>query len=151
MSESAGLALHRRSGTGVEVLIGHMGGPYFANKHEGGWTFPKGLVEPGEDPCATAERELAEELGAAAPAGDTHDLGVIETHGKSIRMFARSGDFDPDMIESNGFELEWPPRSGRFSTFPELDRAAWVSLDDAERLLARNQRGFVDRLRTALS
>ena len=151
MSESVGLVLYRRRGDEVEVLIGHMGGPYFAKKDEGGWTFPKGLVEAAEQPVATAEREFAEELGAPAPAGGTLDLGTIKTSGKAIRLFAREGDFDAESIDSNPFELEWPPRSGRVQSFPELDRAAWVRLEDAERLLAKNQRGFVDRLRSALS
>ena len=151
MSESVGLVVHRRRGDEVEVLIGHMGGPYFASKEEGGWTFPKGLVESAEEPLVTAEREFAEELGAPAPSGDTLDLGTIKTSGKAIRLFAREGDFDAESIESNPFELEWPPRSGRIQLFPELDRAAWVPLAEAERLLAKNQRGFIDRLRSALS
>ena len=151
MTESVGLVLHRRRGQDVEVLIGHMGGPYFAKKDEGAWTFPKGLVESAEDPRTTAEREFAEELGAPAPPGETLDLGTIKASGKAIRLFARAGDFDAGSIESNLFELEWPPRSGRVQSFPELDRAAWVSLADAERLLAKNQRGFVERLRGALT
>ncbi len=151
MIESVGLVLHRRCGTDIEVLIGHMGGPYFAKKAEGGWTFPKGLIESGEEALAAAEREFAEELGAPAPAGETCDLGVIEANGKSIRLFARSGDFDAEVIQSNRFELEWPPKSGILQTFPELDRAAWVSLGDAARLLAKNQRLFVDRLRLAIN
>lgn len=151
MIESVGLVLYRLCGVEFEVLIGHMGGPYFAKKNEGGWTFPKGLVEPGEGPLATAEREFTEELGAPAPLGDTLDLGTIKANGKAIRLFARAGDFEADSIDSNSFELEWPPRSGQTQRFPEIDRAAWVSPGDAARLLASNQRGFVDRLRAALS
>ena len=151
MSDSVGLVLHRRGDAGPEVLVGHMGGPYFAKKDEGGWTFPKGLVEAGEAPLETAEREFAEELGQPAPSGETRDLGTIRTSGKTIQLFAREGDLDVGTVVSNTFELEWPPRSGRTETFPEVDRAAWVGLDDAERLLAKNQRGFVERLRAALS
>ena len=151
MSNSVGLVLHRQGPGGTEVLVGHMGGPYFARKDEGGWTFPKGLIEPGEDPLGAAEREFAEELGHPAPAGESLDLGTIRTSGKTIQLFARRGDLDVDTVVSNTFELEWPPRSGRTQTFPEVDRAAWVGLDDAERLLAKNQQGFVERLRAALS
>lgn len=148
---SVGLVLYRDGEAGPEVLVGHMGGPYFANKHEGGWTFPKGIVEPGEHPLDAAEREFAEELGQPAPSGESLDLGTIRTSGKTIHLFARAGDLDVDTVASNTFELEWPPRSGRTQTFPELDRAEWVGLDDAERLLAKNQRGFVERLRAAIS
>lgn len=152
MSESVGLVLFRRSGDGVEVLVGHLGGPFFAGKHESAWTFPKGLVEPGEEPLDTAEREFAEEVGAPAPAGPTSDLGAIRTSGKTITLFAREGELgvDLDELESNRFELEWPPRSGRTQTFPELDRLAWVSIDEVEPLLTKNQRDFVARLRDAI-
>ena len=145
---SVGLALvrHRPDG-GVEVLVGHMGGPYFERKHEGGWTFPKGLVDGDEAELATAEREFAEEMGSPPPAGESVDLGEVKRSGKAIRLFARLGDFDADAAVSNTFELEWPPRSGRMQTFPEIDRAAWVDLDDVEQLLAKNQVAFVERIR----
>ncbi len=148
MSESVGLALWRRNASGdVEVLIGHMGGPFWAKKHEGAWSFPKGLVEVDDrDPLAVAEREFAEELGRSAPPGESVSLSSSRSAGKRIEIHAREGDFDADSIESNTFELEWPPRSGRVQRFPEIDRAAWVSLDDARRLLAKSQRVFVDRL-----
>ena len=151
MKHSVGLVLHRTGPTGVEVLLGHMGGPFFARKDEGGWSFPKGLVDEGEDPLTTAEREFAEEMGSAAPPGDSVDLGEVKASGKSFRMFARAGDFDAVAAVSNTFEMEWPRGSGRLQSFPEIDRAAWVTLDDAERLLAKGQRPFVDRLRAALA
>ncbi len=151
MKASVGLALYRVGAGGIEVLVGHMGGPFFARKHEGGWSFPKGLVDEGEDELVAAEREFHEEMGAPAPAGESHDLGVVKRSGKSIRLFARAGDFDADAAVSNTFELEWPRGSGRIQTFPEIDRAAWVTLDEAEVLLAKNQAPFVERLRTVVT
>ncbi|MEO0493932.1 MAG: NUDIX domain-containing protein [Actinomycetota bacterium] len=148
MKLSVGLVLHRDGAEGVEVLIGHMGGPFFARKNEGGWSFPKGLVEGDEAPLEVAEREFAEEMGSAAPAGDSIDLGEVKASGKTFRMFARVGDFDADAVVSNTFEMEWPRGSGRLQTFPEIDRAAWVPLDEAERLLAKGQRPFVERVRS---
>ena len=155
---SCGLLLWRRvapcsnaSGAGVSVLLGHMGGPFFNQKHEGGWSIPKGLTEPGEDAIAAAEREFAEEMGSAAPPGVTVDLGSLAASGKHIQIFAREGFFDAATAVSNTFTLEWPPRSGQWQDFPEIDRAAWVDLDDAEVWLAKSQRPFVGRLRAALS
>jgi predicted NUDIX family NTP pyrophosphohydrolase len=148
MTRSVGLALHRRDDEGrVVVLLGHMGGPYFARKHEGGWSFPKGLVDPDEDELATAEREFGEEMGSPPPTGESVDLGEFTRSGKTIRLFAREGDFDAATAVSNHFELEWPRGSGRMQQFPEIDRAAWFELDEAERLVAKNQVPFIDRLR----
>jgi len=151
MIDSSGLLLWRRSSRGIEVLLAHMGGPYFTKKDDGGWTIPKGIVERDDaDLEAEAEREFAEELGGPAPTGPTMSLGSTTSGGKRIHVFARSSDFDADHIVSNTFDLEWPPRSGRTQTFPEVDRAAWVSIDVAETKLAKNQRAFVGRLREAL-
>ena len=147
---SVGLVLYRRGVAGPEVLVGHMGGPFFARKHEGGWSFPKGLAEDGESPLEVAEREFAEEMGSAPPAGDSIDLGTAKASGKTFHLFAREGDFDADVAVSNTFEMEWPRGSGRTQTFPEIDRAAWVALDEVEMLLAKGQRPFVARLRDAL-
>ena len=152
MIESVGLVLIRRRGDGApDVLIGHMGGPFFARKHERGWSFPKGLLDEGEDPLAGAEREFAEEMGSPPPAGESHDLGVVKASGKAIRLFARFGDFDADAAVSNTFELEWPRGSGTMQTFPEIDRAAWVGLDEAEVLLTKGQAPFVERVRALLA
>lgn len=150
MKNSVGLALYRSGSEGPEVLIGHMGGPFFARKDEGGWSFPKGLVEEGETPLWVAEREFAEEMGSPAPAGDSVDLGTVIASGKVIQIFARRGDFDAEEAVSNTFEMEWPRGSGRMQAFPEIDRAAWVSLDRAELLLSKGQRPFVPRLRRQL-
>lgn len=150
MTLSVGLILYRSGAGEPEVLVGHMGGPFFARKHEGGWSFPKGLADDGESPLAGAEREFAEEMGSPAPAGDSIDLGTARASGKTFHLFAREGDFDTETAVSNTFEIEWPRGSGTVQTFPEIDRAAWVSLDEAETLLAKGQRPFVTRLRDAL-
>ncbi len=127
--DSSGLLLYR-TGPEPTVLIAHMGGPYWVKKTDAAWTIPKGLHEPGEtDHLAVAEREFAEELGSPAPPGPSMSLGSIRSGAKKIHVFAREGDFDASDIASNTFEIEWPPRSGRRRSFPEVDRAAWVSLD----------------------
>ncbi|GAA1094841.1 NUDIX domain-containing protein [Tsukamurella spumae] len=148
---SAGLLLHRRSGGAVEVLIGHMGGPFWARKDAHGWSIPKGLYTD-EDPLAAAEREFAEELGTSAPPGPTVPLGSVrQSGGKTVTVFAREGDFDAAVITSNEFELEWPRGSGRMQRFPEIDRAGWFSLDEAAEKLVKAQSVFLDRLRVHLS
>lgn len=152
MIESAGLLLWRTGPDGIEVLLGHMGGPYFATKDEGGWTAPKGIVESDEDDLVSvAEREFTEEFGAAPPSAESIALGSATSGGKRIHLFAREGEFDAEHIVSNTFELQWPPRSGGTQSFPEVDRAAWFALDEAELKLARNQQMFISRLRTALA
>jgi predicted NUDIX family NTP pyrophosphohydrolase len=131
------------------VLLGHMGGPYWARKDAGAWTIPKGEVEPGEDPLAVAHREFEEELGVPVPAGTVTDLGEIrQAGGKTVRAWAVEGDLDAAAIVSNTFELEWPPHSGRMETFPEIDRAAWFDLERARAVIITGQRPLLDRLPT---
>lgn len=148
---SAGLLLHRRGEAGVEVLLVHPGGPFWAKKDEGAWSIPKGEHHPDDDPHACARREFAEELGMPAPdptdgAADV-DLGEVRLKsGKRVRAFARCGTIDVDEIESNTFEQEWPPRSGRMQTFPEVDRAAWFAVEEARRKLNAAQVELLDRL-----
>jgi predicted NUDIX family NTP pyrophosphohydrolase len=144
---SAGILLWRRAEVGLEVLIGHMGGPFWAKKDAGGWSIPKGEYEPGEDPFAVACREFEEELGTAVPADDFLSLGDLRTtSSKVLIVWAAEGDLDASAAVSNTFELEWPPRSGRVQEFPEIDRAAWFGLDDARTKLVKGQVGFLDRL-----
>lgn len=151
MIDSAGLLLWRSGADGAEVLLAHMGGPYFAKKDDGGWTVPKGIAEDGEsDLLRVAEREFAEELGSPPPAGQSIELGAATSGGKRIHLYARQAEFDAENIESNTFELEWPPRSGTIVAFPEVDRAAWFTLREAEAKLAKNQRVFVSRLQERL-
>ncbi len=153
-TRSAGLLLYRESATGIEVLIVHPGGPFWAKKDDGAWSIPKGEHSDDEDPHACAIREFAEELGSSAPSGDGEDLDLGEVRlksGKRVRAFARSGDLDAAAITSNTFETEWPPRSGRRQTFPEVDRAGWFTLDDARTKLNPAQAELIDRLAAALA
>lgn len=145
---SAGLLMCRRGAADgvVEVLLVHPGGPFFARKDEGIWSLPKGLVDPGEDPLETAEREMREELGIAPEAERYVDLGEVrQKGGKVVRAWAFAGDCDPERIESNTFELEWPPRSGTKQRFPEVDRAAFFDPETARRKILPAQRPFIDR------
>jgi len=124
----------------------HPGGPFWAKKEDGAWSVPKGEVDDGDD-RATAAREFAEELGCPAPATGWVDLGeVVQSGGKRIRAWAAEGDFEVTELSSNTFEMEWPPRSGRRSAFPEVDRAAWCSPADATRRLVPAQVELVNRL-----
>jgi predicted NUDIX family NTP pyrophosphohydrolase len=143
---SAGVLLHRTGQDGaVEVLLAHMGGPFWARKDEGAWSIPKGEHPPSEDARVAALREFAEEFGSPAPEGELRELGTVRSGGKVIVAFALAADFDADGIVSNTFELEWPPRSGRIQSFPEVDRAAWFDLDTARRKIVKSQRPLLDR------
>jgi predicted NUDIX family NTP pyrophosphohydrolase len=148
--QSAGILLYRLAASGPEVLLVHPGGPYWAKKDLGAWTIPKGEFEEGEEARDAALRELAEELGAAAPAVDPSTLmalgSVRQKGGKVIHAWAAEGEFDPVELRSNGFTIEWPPRSGVEREFPEVDRAEWFEpARGRERILAA-QADFVDRL-----
>ena len=145
--DSAGILLYRRGGAGLEVLLVHPGGPFWARKDLGAWSIPKGELDEGEDPRACALREFAEETGTRPPAGALEELGSVRLKsGKLVTAFAVEGDLDPAAIASNTFELEWPPRSGRTQAFPEIDRAEWFGLDAAREKLNPAQAAFVDRL-----
>jgi predicted NUDIX family NTP pyrophosphohydrolase len=143
---SAGLLLYRRAAPGVEVLLVHPGGPFWARKDLGAWSLAKGEIEPGAEPAACALREFEEETGtrldgAPVPLGEVRQAG-----GKVVVGFALEGDLDADAIESITFEVEWPPRSGRRRSYPEVDRAAWFMLDEAREKLNPAQAAFLDRL-----
>jgi predicted NUDIX family NTP pyrophosphohydrolase len=149
---SAGILLFRKANLGIEVLLGHMGGPFWARKDDGAWSIPKGEYEPPEDAAAAARREFTEELGRPVPAGELIELGsVTQPRGKVVTVWALEGDFDPDSVVPGTFEMEWPPRSGRRQEFPEIDRAAWFALDAAASKLVTGQRPFLDRLRETVS
>ncbi|MFJ4685251.1 NUDIX domain-containing protein [Streptomyces sp. NPDC091377] len=144
---SAGLLLYRRTGRGVEVLLGHMGGPFFARKDAGAWTVPKGEYEPDEPAWDAARREFEEELGLAPPDGDAVPLGEVrQSGGKVVTVWAVEADLDPADVVPGTFTLEWPPRSGRTREFPELDRVAWFGPDEARAVLVKAQAAFLDRL-----
>lgn len=147
MRVSAGLLLYREKRETIEVLLVHPGGPFWAKKDEGAWSIPKGEIESGEDPYQVARREFEEELGSPPPTTEPIPLGsVIQRSGKVVHGWACEGDFDPDRLVSNTFSTEWPPRSGRISEFPEVDRAAWFDPTAARRKLNRAQGEFIDRL-----
>ena len=149
---SAGVLLYRRRGAGIEVLVGHMGGPFWARKDDAAWSVPKGEYGPGEDAFAVALREFEEELGSPVPATDFVPLGeVTQAGGKVLTVWAAEGDLDAAAAVSNTFTLEWPPRSGRMQEFPEIDRAAWVTVHVARTKLVRGQVPLLDRLLAALA
>ena len=153
MRRSAGILLHRRGPEGLEVWIGHMGGPFWARTEERAWSIPKGEVEDGEaDDLAVARREFAEEIGAPAPDADYAALGDFRyASGKVVAVFAaEAADFAPAEVRSNTFELEWPPRSGRMQAFPEIDRAEWVPVARARELLVAGQASVLDALERLL-
>ncbi len=146
MKQSAGLLLYRTGPGSVQVLLVHMGGPFWARKDEHAWSIPKGEYAEGEDPVRAAAREFAEELGAPPPDGPTLALGSARQSAKTVTVFARAGDFDAAAAVSNTFSLEWPPRSGRFQDFPEIDRAEWFDLPTAATKLVKGQVPFLTRL-----
>ncbi len=150
MKRSAGLLLWRRGTREIEVLLGHPGGPLFAHKDT--WTIPKGEYDDSEPALCAAHREFAEELGLAAPAGECVPLGeVTQNSGKRVTAWALEGDLDVSEVRSNSFQLQWPPRSGRWQEFPELDRAQWFGLAEAGGKLLPAQTPFLERLSTYLT
>lgn len=152
MSTSSGLIVFRLRDRTLELLLGHMGGPYWARKDDGAWSIPKGELEEGEDALAGARREFAEELGRPPPDGPVIDLGEIRQRaGKRVIAFAVEGEFDPAQLDPGTFELEWPPRSGRRKAFPEIDRVAWFDIETARQKLVRGQSELLDRLAERLA
>ena len=146
---SAGILMYRRSPE-LEVLLAHPGGPFWAKKDEGSWSIPKGEYDEAEEPLACAIREFDEELGAR-PHGDFIELGeIVQPSRKIVVAFAVEGTFDPPALRSNRFELEWPPKSGRMQSFPEIDRVEWFAPDRAKVKILLGQQGFIDRLLAAL-
>ena len=147
---SSGLLVYRFAGprsASLEVLLVHPGGPLWAKRDAGAWSIPKGEHGTGDDPALCARREFEEELGVAPPPGPWSDLGQItQAGGKRVRAWAVRGQLDVSIIRSNTFEMQWPPRSGKYESFPEVDRAGWFSLDDARRRLNPAQKTFLDRL-----
>ncbi|MGB6319918.1 MAG: NUDIX domain-containing protein [Xanthobacteraceae bacterium] len=142
---SAGLLAYRRK-NGLEVLLAHPGGPFWAKKDDGVWTIPKGLVEPGDDLIAAARREFAEETNLPA---DDKLIALAPTHqksGKAVHAFAFEADFDLARFASNEFQIEWPPRSGRQQSFPEIDRIAYFALPIAKVKILLYQRPLLEEL-----
>jgi predicted NUDIX family NTP pyrophosphohydrolase len=148
--QSAGLLMYRRSGGQVEVLLVHPGGPFWAQKDEGAWSIPKGEFTDEEPPLEAARREFQEETGFPAT-GDFAPLAVIrQAGGKIVHAWAVEGDLDADAVKSNTCKMEWPPHSGRWKTFPEVDRAGWFSLPEARARILKSQLPLLDQLEDLL-
>ncbi|HEY7806524.1 MAG TPA: NUDIX domain-containing protein [Croceibacterium sp.] len=150
MKHSAGVLIYRRS-PALEVLLVHPGGPYWTRRDRGAWQIPKGGIEPGEDPATAARREAMEELGVTldgrlAPLGDIRQAG-----GKRVTAFAVEHDLDPALIQSNSFEMEWPPKSGKIASFPEIGKGRWMGPEEARDMILPSQLPLLDRLSELLS
>lgn len=144
--KSAGLLLFREVAGGVQVLLVHPGGPFWAKKDDGAWSIPKGEFAEDEDPLRAAVRECEEEIGLAV-SGDFVPLdSVRQPSGKLVYAWAVKTDFDPATLKSNSFPMEWPPKSGQTQEFPEVDRAGWFGLEDARRKILKGQAPFLDQL-----
>lgn len=141
---SAGILLYRRRSDGPELLLIHPGGPFWHNRDDGAWMIPKGMVEPGEDEEAAALREFEEELGARPEGALSPLCRIRQKGGKWVQAFLLEGDFDPEKLASNSHSVEWPPRSGRMQSFPEVDRAAWFTLAEARRKILPSQEPILD-------
>jgi predicted NUDIX family NTP pyrophosphohydrolase len=149
---SAGILLYRRGDDGVEVLLAHPGGPIFAKRDEGYWTIPKGEIDDGEEPWDVARREFEEETGHPPPHGPAIELGdITQKGGKVVVAWALEGELDPATAHSNTFPFQWPPKSGRYITIPEIDRVAWFAPDAARRKVKDTQIPLIDRLLKAIT
>ncbi|WP_227999194.1 NUDIX domain-containing protein [Nocardia australiensis] len=153
---SAGIVLFRRTSGDTEVLIGHMGGPFWARKDNEAWSIPKGEFDPEQETArAAAQREFTEELGLPVPPGEWLPLGEVRygsgKSGKELAVWAIEADLDPAAVVPGTFELEWPPKSGRRTSFPEIDRAAWFDLATAHDKLGAGQRPLLARLAERLT
>ena len=148
---SAGLLLFRRTGAGIEVLLGHPGGPFWVKKDDGAWTIPKGLVESGDDLLSAARREFSEETNLVID-GEVFALSPVnQKSGKVVHAFACEADIKLDTFASNTFEIEWPPRSGRHQSFPEIDRIAYFVLPIAMKKIIAYQQPFLRELEERLT
>ena len=148
---SAGLLLYRVTDDGVEVLLGHPGGPFWARKDAGAWSIPKGEFAEGEDALEAARREFHEETGLDARAPFLALAPIRQAGGKVVHAWAGEADFDAASIRSNTFTMEWPPRSGRTREFPEVDRAAWFDLPEARRRILASQAPLLDQLEALIA
>ena len=143
---SAGLLVYRRGESGIEVFLVHPGGPFWAKKDQGAWSIPKGEYEENELPLEAALREFGEETGFAV-SGDFLELGTIrQAGGKLVTAWACAADFDAARLRSNECEIEWPPRTGRLISIPEVDRGAWFPVSEARSRIFESQQEFLDRL-----
>jgi predicted NUDIX family NTP pyrophosphohydrolase len=148
---SAGILLWRRGADGIELLLAHFGGPYWASKDAGAWSIPKGLIEPGESSEQAARREFAEELGAAPPGPSVALPPLRQKGGKWVEAFAVEGEFDPADLASNSFTMEWPRGSGRLHDFPEVDQVRWFTPAEAAEKILPSQRPLIEALRAVIA
>ena len=138
--------LFRQRDKKVQVLLAHPGGPFWSRKDQGVWTIPKGLIGPSESLLSAAQREFAEETGYR-PGGEAIPLGSAkQPGGKVVHVWAIEGDWDPVDLQSNTFEMEWPPGTGRLQSFPEIDRASWFGIAEARLKILKGQAAFLDHL-----
>lgn len=152
MRVSAGIVLYRRVGSGLEILLAHPGGPLFERRDEGHWTIPKGEPDPDEPLVDAARREFTEETGQHPGDGPLMALGsIVQKGGKVVHAWATEGELDAALARSDTFQMEWPPRSGRFQSFPEIDRVAWFAPAEARKRIKATQIPLLDRLEVALS
>ena len=147
---SAGILAYRRRGE-LEVLLAHPGGPFWAKKDAGAWSIPKGLIDPGEELLAAARREFTEETGFTAQKPFIPLAAVKQKSGKIVHAFACEGDYDPAKLVCDTFEIEWPPKSGKRRSFPEIDRAAWFGMDAAGEKILGYQRPWLEELESKLA
>jgi predicted NUDIX family NTP pyrophosphohydrolase len=138
--------MYRRRAAAIEVLLVHPGGPYWSKKDAGAWSIPKGEFGADETPPVAARREFIEEIGRDPGTGLVALGAFVQSRAKTVHAFAVEGDVDPEAVTSNTFELEWPPRSGKVRSFPEIDRAAWFTLDEARVRIVAGQRPILDTL-----
>ena len=144
--QSAGILLYRKNGGTFQVFLVHPGGPFFMNKDDGSWSIPKGEFLDDEDPLEAAKREFEEETGKVITGKFIPLNPITQKGGKTVLAWAVEGDIDPAIIKSNHFEIEWPPRSGKQKSFPEIDRAAWFDLDIAKIKINAAQADFIKEL-----
>jgi|SRR6185503_2273773 len=148
--QSAGILLYRKTGSGIQVFLVHPGGPFFKNKDLGAWSIPKGEFLDDEDPLSAAKREFEEETGQAIDGDFTRLNPVVLKSGKTVHAWAVEGDIDHEAITSNLFEMEWPRKSGKKQSFPEIDRAAWFDLNEARMKINGGQAGFIEEMATII-
>jgi predicted NUDIX family NTP pyrophosphohydrolase len=148
--KAAGILLYRRKGSSLEVFLIHPGGPFWANKDESSWSIPKGEFLENEDPLTAAKREFQEETGFSVE-GPFASIGFIkQSSGKTVQAWACEGDLDASAIQSNSFQIEWPPRSGKYQEFPEADRAEWLPIALARKKILKVQLPLLEKLERLL-
>lgn len=144
--QSAGVLLYKLTDGLLHVFLVHPGGPFFRKKDDGAWSIPKGEFDDGEEPLAAAQREFEEEVGKPVKGNFIKLQPIKQKSGKVVHAWAVEGDIDHENITSNLFEMEWPPKSGKMASFPEIDRAGWFTLDVARQKIIQGQAAFISEL-----